>query len=313
MKRLTTEGSPLAKKIGALIISLLIVGCALVMITSGEEIIALLESYGLDLSRLGFDSIEPGELRVTFIDVGQGDAILMQTSENTLLVDCGTNASEKELVAALRASRVRTVDCLVLTHPHEDHIGGADKVLEEFRVGRIIMPEVSADSDESSVPLERVLEAAEEKSVPIEQPELGASYILGALTFIPIAPAEGLVGNDASIVLRVEFGETELLLTGDAELASELEMLADFPALLDCDVLKLGHHGSSSSTSLPFLEAVSPEWIVISCGEGNSYGHPHREVLELLGEYGISDERILRTDKVGTVRLWSDGDEIFVK
>ncbi len=313
------------KKLTALITSVLITAAAFLYMLFGESIAPLLRQLGIDTTDLIriVRPITEGCAEVHFIDVGQGDSILIRTVDHAVLIDTGTNLSEDILCTYLAAGGVSKIDLLVLTHPHEDHIGGADRIFDEFTVGRLMMPNAASES----VTYEKVLSAAKEEGVSIEYPYPGDTFALGDLQFTVLAPLDPAYttgtsapvteseaeGNAASIVLRLDYGTTSFLFTGDAEEESEAAMLERWPVWkLDCDVLKLGHHGSNTSTSEAFLQALTPEWVIASCGAGNDYGHPHREILNRLRDCGLADTAILRTDRDSTVLFISDGTKIEV-
>lgn len=301
-------------KLGALIVSVLIVGLAFAYIGWGDRLGGLAEKLGIEYSRLTdlyVRKLADGELEAHFIDVGQGDSILLRSNRTAILIDSGTNDSEEILRRYLRAFGVKTLDCFICTHPHEDHIGGSDMIIDSFEVDRLML----CGSDSASYSLKKLLDKANRSGVELLEPEYGAKYTIGDITFRVLAPGSGLdtASNDGSIVVRVEWGETSFLLAGDAELASESAMLADFPPEeLDSTLLKVGHHGSNTSSGDEFLAAVSPEWAVISCGRDNDYGHPHREVLNRLEECGVPADHILRTDRNGSIVFISDGRELYL-
>lgn len=264
-----------------------------------------------DLVRVRFRGISDGELEAHFIDVGQGDSVLIRTKENVILVDAGTEESQYRLLLYLKSFGIKKIDCFVMTHPHADHIGGARRILENFKIGTVVM----CGSDSTSVYLESALEVIDEKGIKLIEPIPGDTYGVGEISFRVLAPNEGedTSGNDGSIVMKVMWGETSFMLTGDAESGSEAKILSVFqPEELKCDVLKAGHHGSYTSTSDAFLDAVKPEWAVISCGRDNPYSHPHSELLDRLRSHGIPDERILRTDRIGDIVFISDGKEVYL-
>lgn len=249
-------------------------------------------------------AVRPGTAEFIFFDVGQGDAALVRTETACILIDTGTNLSEDSLVAELKQRGIRRIDCLLLTHAHEDHIGGADRILREFEVGAVI----ARDTGETDVVTQRLWEALRESGAPLYTPAGITTYRLGGLwldVMVPCADPQA-EGNDNSLILRVGFGETHFLYMGDAESDTERRLLEVLGSsdLLDCDGLKLGHHGSKSSSEPAFLQAVSPQYAVASAGAGNSYGHPHARVLTDLEELGCT---CLRTDTRGTVLLVSDG------
>ena len=289
----------------SLLLSLVTVAVALLYILFGDRLAGLL---GRDTGNRP-STAPDGILEVHIIDVGQGDSILVRTDDRVLLIDAGTNSSEDELRAYLDACGIEDIDCFVCTHPHEDHIGGADMILGEYNVERLIMPE----SESTTVTFTKLLDALEESDAVYTEPVVGDVYTIGGFAFTILAPDESVAddSNNSSVVLRLDYGSTSFMFTGDAEAESEACILAEFsPSELDCDFLKLGHHGSTTSTSEAFLDAVSPEYAAISCGEGNSYGHPHRETLDKLASRGITGDKLLRTDLDGTCVIYSDGERI---
>lgn len=309
------ERSRKSKKITAFLSSALIVAAALIYMVFGDQIAGLLEEYGLDYSKLSSlltNDVADGELEVHIIDVGQGDSILVRSKDGVILIDSGPNSAEEDLRTHLNACGIKAIDYFICTHPHEDHIGGADMILNTYEVGTLIMPE----TDVSTVTVDKLLDALEAHEVGYESPVVGAVYTLGDISFTILAPDESLNdgGNNSSIVLRLKYGSTYFMFTGDAEAITEQMILDRFPAYqLRCDFLKVGHHGSYTSTTEEFLTAVSPEYAAISCEKGNSYGHPHRETLNLLSKYGITGDKLLRTDTMGTIIVISDGSELRVE
>ncbi len=239
-----------------------------------------------------------------FIDVGQGDATLILTGDTAVLIDTGPNAGADALVEYVRTYTGR-LDLLILTHPHDDHVGGADEILKKLPVERILMPLVEGDEYTKNL-----LRLAEEREIPVTDVEAGAQYILGDITCTLLGPNHTAYENlnDVSAMVRIDVGETSALFTGDAEELAEMDALAaNDPALFDCDIYHVAHHGSSTSTSLAFFTAVAPDHCVISCGYGNSYGHPHTTVTQLLA---MSGAQVYRTDKEGTIVLDTDGTNI---
>lgn len=251
-----------------------------------------------------------GYLRVHFIDVGQGDSILIQAGAQAMLVDAGTNESGSVVTEYLRSQNITRLDYLIGTHPHEDHIGGLDDVIRSFEIGTVIMP----DASHTTKTYEDVLDALLEKSLTVTLPHPGDSYSLGDASFTILSPSESILEqaeesgdmNNLSVGIRLAYGSSAFVLCGDAESASE-EAMAESGLTLKADVLKAGHHGSSTSTCDAFLSAVDPDYAVISCGRDNSYGHPHQETLDKLNAAGVS---ILRTDEQGTLVAVSDGKSI---
>lgn len=236
-----------------------------------------------------------GHASIRFIDVGQGDATLVMTGTHAVLIDTGTNASADSLVTYLQ-TYLGKIDYLILTHPHEDHTGSAEKILKTFDVSNVITPDIPGDSYYAQ--LKELTKQYKNSLLPANP---GDTYEAGAIRFTilgPISPDSANL-NDASIVVRLEVNGVSLLCSGDAEQTAESAVLAKTsPELLDCDLYQVGHHGSSTSTSLEFYYAISPDICVISCGTGNPYGHPHSTTLSLI-ELGGS--KLYRTDLDGTI------------
>ncbi|MBR7095837.1 MAG: MBL fold metallo-hydrolase [Clostridia bacterium] len=250
-----------------------------------------------------------GEIRVQFIDVGEGDCILIRTAEATVLVDTG-EAEERvtdHVLSVLQRQGVTSIDCLVLTHPHTDHIGGAAAVLEAFEVDDCLMPFAILEGkvfDE----LLNVLEASDTRVIEGYE---GRSFTYGDLSFTLLSPKRQVYEdlNDRSIVMRVVFDELSLMLTGDATALAEAEILESYSAdALASTLIKVGHHGAATSLSEEFLAAVAPRYAVISCGEGNAYGHPHAETLLRLRNARVA---VFRTDKNGDITLCGNGKEFY--
>lgn len=248
---------------------------------------------------------EDGEVIYHFIDVGQGDAILITTPDGNMLIDTSIQGAREELTSYLDAAGVKDITYLVLTHPDADHIGNADHIILNYNVENVIL----TDHVSTSKTYERMLDAIEEKNVNTIIPKSGDVFRLGALTNTVIAPNDDYDDpNEMSIVIKSVYGDTSVMLTGDAEVESEGDIVKRWSAAtLKCDILKVGHHGSTTSTTDAFLNAVDPEIAVISCGEGNKYGHPHDETIEKLTAKGIT---IYRTDTDGSIIFKTDGKEI---
>lgn len=244
------------------------------------------------------------ELRVHFLDVGQADCILAESEGHFLLIDAGNNADGDAVTSYLAEQGVSELDYVIGTHPHEDHIGGLDDAIEEFPVGCLILP----PKETATQTFEELLDAAEAKNLALTAPVVGSTYALGDAFFTILAPNTdyGDDLNDWSVGIRLSCGSNAFVLCGDAERTAEADMLKNGQTLR-ADVLKVSHHGSATSTTQAFLDAVDPTWAVISCGRDNPYGHPDAQTLNRLADAGVG---VFRTDEQGTVVAQSDGTEI---
>lgn len=245
---------------------------------------------------------------VHFIDVGQGDCTLVLSNGESLLIDAGENGHETDVLNYLRSMGIEKLDYIVATHQHSDHIGGLPEVLEEFGTDNIIMPRLTKEQTPTNSTYTAFLKAVQASKAKVISAKLGLTYALGDASFEILGPvtddAEDI--NSMSAVTKITYGETSFIVTGDAEKDEELEII-DNGADLDCDVLRVGHHGSYTSSCKDFLDAVIPEICVISCGTDNDYGHPHDVVLKRLEK--CTDE-IYRTDICGDIVMTSDGTDI---
>ncbi len=247
---------------------------------------------------------------VYFLDVGQGDSelIRLKTGEN-ILIDAGTPETSQELADYLAGLGVSKIDCLIATHPHADHIGGMEQIVDRFSIGKIYMPRIPDSQVPTTATYEKLLTAIDQKKLKITAAKAGmVIFDTGEEKLEILAPNSEKYGdlNSYSIVTMLTSGEKRFLFTGDAESDSEKQMVKKGYDLR-CDVLKCGHHGSSTSTSAAFLKAADPSAAVISCSLNNDYGHPHKEVVDRLKKAGVT---IYRTDQQKTVLAQCDGKTI---
>lgn len=244
------------------------------------------------------------ELEIHFLDVGQGDSTLITCDGHSMLVDAGKNDQGTEIQSYLESKGITEFDYVIGTHPDSDHIGGLDVILYKFDTGQVFMPDYAKDTKT----YDDVVQVIKNKNLKRSQPGVGDTYELGGAEFTIVAPNKdyGDQANDYSIGFLLTHGENTFLFTGDAEEDSEEDMAAnDIP--LKADVYKVAHHGSKTASTEEFMEKVDPEYAVISAGEGNSYGHPHAEVMNRLRSMGV---KVFRTDEQGTIVLTSDGKTI---
>lgn len=243
-------------------------------------------------------------LEVSYLDVGQGDATLITKGNFHMLIDAGKNEKGDTVVQYLKDAGVDKLDILVGTHPDSDHIGGLDCVIDAIAVDTLYMP----DTEKDTKTYRDVKTSMKRKNLSAGMPEIGKEYTYDGNVLVRfLAPAKKYAdANDNSLVVQLAYGKNRFLFMGDAEEEVEKDILATGYDL-ECDVLKLGHHGSYTATSSAFLQKADPVYGVISCGKGNSYGHPHAETLAKLED---EDVQVYRTDRMGTVRAVSDGKNV---
>lgn len=283
----------LSKKYGALVLVLLvIVGGAL---------------YFFMNRKAGISPDADAEFH--FIDVGQGDAAMVITSEAVVVIDCGPVSSSDVLTEYIKRYTDK-IDCLVISHPHEDHMGGAASLINEFEIGEIIM-EGYDEFEDAPAFYERAYDAMVEKELYPVLAVPGESHTYGDISMKILSPSKDFNDpNNNSIMLRLEVDGAAAIFTGDAETPAENVVLGDYYSDLDADILKVGHHGSSTSTSEEFYLAVTPDIAMISCAADNSYGHPHRETKELFKKHS---QEYYRTDEVGSIVLVCKDGEVVKK
>lgn len=243
------------------------------------------------------------QMSIHFLDVGQGDATLIIVGDQAMLIDAGDNNQGTKIQNYLTKQGVERLNYVIGTHPDSDHIGGLDVILYKFDCDTIIMPTIEKDTQT----YEEVIDTMKEKGYQNTIPIVGETFTLGNAEFTILGPMKEYEDtNNNSIAIQITHGENKFIFTGDGEEEAE-ESLLQGQIDLNARVYKVGHHGSSSSSSRELLEAISPDYAVISCEEGNTYGHPHAEVLNHLRELEI---QVFRTDEQGTVIVTSDGKEL---
>jgi competence protein ComEC len=244
-------------------------------------------------------------IKVNYIDVGQGDSELIQVNGKNILIDAGPNDSIDKLMNYLSKQNIKKLDYVIATHPDEDHIGGMSSVIKKYDIGEFYAPKKLTTTQT----FENMVKALKTKDIKINPGKSGMSLDLGKNVICEmLAPNNDKYKdtNNYSIVIKITYGQSKFLFTGDAEKISEKEML-DKNLDLSSDVLKVGHHGSSSSSSKEFLDKVNPKIAIISCGKNNKYGHPHHETITELKNRKV---QIYRTDVDGSIVLISDGKKI---
>lgn len=266
-----------------------------------------------------------GQLTISMLDIGQGDAVLIQTGAKNILIDTGDDKyyedgkkgkENTQLLTELQKLKIDHIDTLVMTHAHADHIGKADKVIAQYGVKELVYNGIPSTSKYFI----NALKAA--KANGTQQVKVKAGDVLdfgNGVSFEIVSPSQSLIDEDTaaikakkkvdvnneSVVGRLTFGNFAMLFTGDAEGPVEKDMAASYGKKLKCQVLKAGHHGSKTSSTAEFLKLVQPESVVMSLGANNQYGHPHEALLNRLQKQGVKN--IYRTDANGTITIVSDG------
>lgn len=248
-----------------------------------------------------------GELILTMIDVGQADSFLFVQNDKVALVDCGTQTTGEDVVKYLKNLGIEKIDYLFGTHPHDDHMGGMYDVITNFEIGKIILPEIKTGEVTTNWYL-KLMKEIQNGDYEVESPEVGTTYELGDADIKVIGPLSQPEDNlnNYSTVLKISFGKMDVIMTGDAETTVEKEIL-ESGENIDAEILKIGHHGSNTSSSKKFLDAVSPDYALISAKLGNTYEHPTKNVMEELEEREIE---VYRTDENGTVIATITSDSI---
>ncbi len=294
------------KKLHVLSAVLIVTAAVLTLVFPDNPITGGLENFtGTRFSGVldRYDAVKEGELEVHVIDVGQAECILIRTDDANVIIDTGSNESESMLSAYLSACRIKDFDYLICTHPHSDHIGGADFVLRNYDVENLLMTDVMSDE----ICFKLLLEEIGRSDVNVKIPYAGENFTVGDMEFTVLGPLKEYKDeNDMSLAIKLTFGETSFLFTGDAGSKAEKDLLEHYGAeVLDCDFYSIAHHGANTASSAEFLAAVSPYIAASSSEKDNEYGHPRGEVLNRLKKVGCNT--VLRTDLDGSVIIKSDG------
>lgn len=256
------------------------------------------------------ENVEPvadGEMFVDFVDVGQGDCTLIRTADAVILVDAGEAGTADTVVSYLKEKGIKNIDCCIATHPHSDHIGALYRIFEEFSVDTVLLPDIPDELIPTTSTYEKFLDGLENVKNIIPA-GAGDNFDFGSLNLDILGPVKEYDDlNQMSLVSKVSFGNTSVMLTGDAETPAETDMLKKRNVDYSADILKVGHHGSKTSTSEKWLKAVHPQFAVVSCGLDNDYGHPHKSIVNRLEDFGVE---YYRTDLEGHILFKSDGNEI---
>jgi len=251
-----------------------------------------------------------GWLTVAFLDVGQGDAVFIQAENgNQILLDGGANKAVLHQLGKMMPFYDRSIDMVIVSHPDADHIGGLVEVLKRYHVGSVMESGV----DSKGVVYKEFKKLIRDKEIQNILARKGMQIKIDEGLFLnilfPVTDVSKMESNQASIVVKLVYGDTSFLLTGDAPKSIEKYLISIYDEGLESNVLKLAHHGSKTSTSEIFLGYVNPEYAIISVGAENRYGHPNQEVLDLLEKFEI---KVLRTDESGTIIMKSDGEALSV-
>ncbi|MBE6587736.1 MAG: MBL fold metallo-hydrolase [Ruminococcaceae bacterium] len=247
-----------------------------------------------------------GDCEFHFVDVGQGDCAMIISEEAVVVIDAGPQDHAESTEKYIK-SYTDTIDYLILTHPHEDHIGGADELFESIKVKNVLLSDAYTDT----VTFTKLLDVIDKSGANVIEAKAGDSYNAGDIKFTVLAPLSEFTDlNDYSVVTKVEYGSTSAIITGDVEHNNERLMAEEYTYFgLHANIYQVAHHGSSTSNHEDFIDAVSPDFAVIQCGEDNSYGHPHFETIDKLEERKIP---YYRTDKMGHIVFVSDGKDVWL-
>lgn len=285
---------------GIILLIIAVVSAVFVRFTGESD--KVFEAVGLRNTELS----DRDKMYVSFIDVGQGNCTLLKCGDKAILVDSGEVGAAQTVINYIKNQNIKTLDCVLVTHPHSDHMGAMTKLLYEFKIKDVIMPEIPEEIIPTSKTYEKFLVAVSENAENVIAAKPDETFSYGEMKmeiFAPLRDYDDL--NDMSAVTRISYGDTSVMFTGDATATVEKDLLKkkiDYSAT----ILSVGHHGSKTSSSEKWLKAVDPKYAVICCGLNNDYGHPHQSVVNRLEEFGI---KTYRTDLLGTIVFESNSKE----
>ena len=282
------------RKSVSLFVSLICIIVA-VLVYNGSRIISLIDNT-LNFEAVSFD--ETSDF-VKFFDVGQGDCALIYSNGKTALVDTGTVVFSNDVCKELKDIGIKEIDVIIISHLHSDHTGGMERIIEDFKVKNLILPEISTYSEGISA-VQNAIGKVSSSGGGVYNAVQGMNFELGEFEITVLAAYSDNEENNRSIFAMAEIEEKKFFFTGDAETEVEKRLLAE-GLNLKCDILKVGHHGSNTSSSMDFLQKTKPECAVVSVGDKNDYGHPNSEIINRLTNLNA---RIFRTDKMGDITFY---------
>ena len=286
------------KLISAIVIIAILIISGIVTTISNGGAQGLFGSAGL------LKPVSGEKMYVNFVDVGQGTCTLITCGDTAILCDSGEASEGKKVINYLKNQGIKDIDLIIASHPHSDHIGSMAKVMNAFEIGDVIMPEIPEKIIPTTASYEKFLNAVSERATDVIPAVAGQTYEYGELRVDILGPVRDYDDlNNMSVVAKISYGETSVMVTGDAETEAENDILKKNYSF-DANLLQVGHHGSKTSSSASWLKAVSPEYAVISCGLNNDYGHPHSQAIKRLEKQNI---KYLRTDLLGDIVFSSDG------
>ncbi|WP_300383382.1 ComEC/Rec2 family competence protein [Clostridium sp.] len=268
--------------------------------------LGLLDKFSNDKN---VNTVIDGIVEISYLDVGQGDAAYIRVNDKDILIDAGPRSDVDKLLSQLKEKNIDDFEIVIATHPHEDHIGGMTKVFENYKVESFYMPKAT----NTTKTFENMIKAVKNEGIKSQIIKEGTYFDLGngakIEVYSPISESYDDL-NNYSPIMKLTYGNNSFIFTGDAEILEEKEVLEKYREKLKADVIKFGHHGSSTSSSDEFIKAINPTYGIISCGVDNSYGHPHRETLDIIKKNNI---KTYRTDKNSEITITSDGNNINIK